>query len=255
MPNAPMTAPRTLAFACLLAVLPWQALPGRAETAKPLVVVELFTSQGCSSCPPADTYLGELATRPDLLALSFHVDYWNYIGWIDPYASKSASQRQRDYSRRLGMRYVYTPQMVINGTTEGPGTERDTIAPLIKAASQDVVPRPAVTLTRNSDGGVALHVGALALPAALAAEPATVWLVGFDREHTTKVLRGENGGSTLHDYQVVRSFREIARWTGAALDLTLAENAAEGDGGVAVLVQVGGTGRVIGAAMLRPPTS
>jgi len=255
MLNVSMLSLRGLALASLLALLPWQAGPGRAETEKPLVVVELFTSQGCSSCPPADTFLGALATRPDLLALAFHVDYWNYIGWTDPYGSKVATQRQRDYAKRLGMRYVYTPQMVINGTTEGAGSEPATIEPLIKAASLADGPRPAVTLTRNTDGAIALHVGMLAPPAPLAGESATVWLVGFDREHTTKVLRGENGGISLHEYQIVRSFRDIGSWSGAALDLTLTENATQGDGGIAVLVQLGGTGRIIGAALLKPPTS
>src|SRR5690348_14071546 len=124
-----------LAFlAGILGAVPAQA----AET--PLVVVELFTSQGCSSCPPADSYLGELARRPDVLGLAFHVDYWNYIGWTDPFASKLASQRQRDYAKHLNLRYVYTPQMVINGATEGVGSERSTIGMLIKAASEEKAP-------------------------------------------------------------------------------------------------------------------
>src|SRR5579883_1814845 len=94
--------PTPLAFIALL-VAAMSAPPlARAEEAKPLVVVELFTSQGCSSCPPADTYLGELAAESNVLALAFHVDYWNYIGWTDPYATKLATQRQHDYSRQLG---------------------------------------------------------------------------------------------------------------------------------------------------------
>src|SRR4051812_11073686 len=79
------------------------------------VVVELFTSQGCSSCPPADEYLGELTRRKDVIPLAFHVDYWNYIGWVDPYATKEMTQRQKDYARALNQRYVYTPEMVVNG--------------------------------------------------------------------------------------------------------------------------------------------
>ena len=221
----------------------------RAEEAKPLVVVELFTSQGCSSCPPADTYLGELAAEPNVLALAFHVDYWNYIGWTDPFASKLATQRQRDYARQLGLRYVYTPQMVINGTAEGVGSERQTIAPLIKAAASDRQ-KTAVTLRRDTDGKLVVHVGEGA-----AHEPATIWLVGIDHERSTKVTRGENGGSTLHEFQIVRSFKEIGTWRGQTLDLTVAGSEAAGDGNVAVLIQLGGTGRIIGAAALKPPTS
>ncbi len=214
------------------------------------MVVELFTSQGCSSCPPADSFLGELAQRADVLALAFHVDYWNYIGWTDPFASKLATQRQRDYSQRLALRYVYTPQMVVNGVAEGVGAEPETIDPLIKAAAADDAPRAITMLGRAVNGHLTVHIEAGTPP-----EPASIWLVGFDREHTTRVLHGENQGRTLKDYQVVRSFREIGTWNGAALDLDVAGDVVSGDGSVAVLVQLRGTGRIIGAATLKPPTS
>ena len=242
------TAARVFLVASLIAGAASSA--AMARDAAPPVVVELFTSQGCNSCPPADHFLGELARRPDVLALAFHVDYWNYIGWTDPFASKMATQRQRDYSQRLALRYVYTPQMVINGVAEGVGAEPDTIMPLIKAAAADPAPRAVTTLARTGDGRLAVHIDA-----GSTSEPALVWLVGLDRVDTTSVLRGENEGRTATDYQVVRSFREIGTWTGAALDLDLAANAAAGDGSVAVLVQLHGTGRIVGAAALKPPTS
>ena len=242
------TAARVFLVASLIAGAASSA--AMARDAAPPVVVELFTSQGCNSCPPADHFLGELARRPDVLALAFHVDYWNYIGWTDPFASKMATQRQRDYSQRLALRYVYTPQMVINGVAEGVGAEPDTIMPLIKAAAADPAPRAVTTLARTGDGRLAVHIDA-----GSTSEPALVWLVGLDRVDTTSVLRGENEGRTATDYQVVRSFREIGTWTGAAVDLDLAANAAAGDGSVAVLVQLHGTGRIVGAAALKPPTS
>lgn len=226
------------------------ALPLAARAAEP-VVVELFTSQGCSSCPPADAYLGELAQRPDVIALSFHVDYWNYIGWTDPYASKFATERQRAYARQLNLRYVYTPQMVVDGTTQGIGSERSAIAELIAAAKADKRPRPGLTLLRRPDGAVAIHVDAAA-----AAKPATLWLLGFDREHTTAVLRGENQGARLRDYQVVRSSSRVGTWSGKALDLSVPAAEIAGDGGVVVLLQEdNGAGRIIGAAQLKSPTS
>jgi hypothetical protein len=242
------TATRLLLAASLMAGSASSA--AMAQDSAPPVVVELFTSQGCSSCPPADHFLGELAQRSDVLALAFHVDYWNYIGWTDPFASKLATQRQRDYSQQLALRYVYTPQMVINGVAEGVGAEPDTIMPLIKAAAADPAPRAVTALARTGDGRLAVHIAA-----GRTSEAALVWLVGFDRVDTTSVLRGENEGRTLTDYHVVRSFREIGTWTGAALDLDVAANAASGDGSVAVLVQLHGTGRIIGAAALKPPTS
>ena len=240
-----------LTRALTLVLLAGLSSPTAATEAQPLVVVELFTSQGCSSCPPADSYLGELAQRPDVLALSYHVDYWNYIGWTDPFASKMATQRQRDYARQLNLRYVYTPQMVINGTTEGVGSDRETIDPLVKAAAEGKAPRQHVTVARDAGGKLAVHVDA-----GSTSEPATVWLVGFDRQHTTRVLRGENGGQTLREYQIVRSCEAIGTWRGQALDVTVAADKAAGDGGVAVVLQQGGgAGRIIGAALLKPPTS
>jgi hypothetical protein len=216
----------------------------------PSVVVELFTSQDCITCPPADRYLGELAQGQDILALAFHVDYWNYMGWTDPFAAKFASERQREYAKRFGLRYIYTPQMVINGAMEGIGSERATIASLIGAAANDPTRRVIPSLARTADGRVLVH-----LDAGPSAEPATIWLIGFDREHTTQVLRGENAGHLLKDFQVVRSYQAIGTWSGTALDLAVVAGEISGDGSVAVLVQLGHLGRIIGAAVLTPPTS
>ena len=209
-----------------------------------LVVVELFTSQGCSSCPPADAYLGELAKKPGVIALGFHVDYWNYIGWTDPYSLKLAAERQRDYARHLGLHYVYTPQMVVDGAAEGVGSEPDKISPLLSSAARDPKARPALALEHRGDGGFHIHVGAGKADGA-----ATVWLVGYDPLHQTKVLRGENEGATSHDYQVVRSFTAVGQWSGGALDLDLPVDAAAGEA-AAVIVQAGGTGPILAAAKL-----
>jgi hypothetical protein len=238
---------RAFVLVLLLTMVPTPAAPA-ADVRAP-VVVELFTSQGCSSCPPADAYLGELAARPGVIALAFHVDYWNYIGWGDPFASKMATERQRSYAKHLGLRYVYTPQMVINGAAEGVGSEREAIAQLIDNAAADKTPRAEVAVTRGARGQILVHIDA-----GQASEPATVWLVGFDREHATRVSRGENEGRVLRDYQVVRTFKEISTWVGAALDFTFAENAVAGDGGVGVLVQLKQSGRVIGAGFVKMPT-
>jgi hypothetical protein len=233
------------AFAALVSVPPAGAgEPMRA----PVVVVELFTSQGCSSCPPADVFLGELARRPGVLALGFHVDYWNYIGWNDPYSQPMAAERQRGYGQRLGLHYVYTPQMVIDGSGEGIGSQPDKIAPLLHAARQRPLTGPALSLEKRL-GGFHLHVGNGSAPSA-----ATIWLVGIDRQHDTKVLHGENEGSTAHDYQVVRSFKSVGSWHGAALDLDLSATSATGDQ-AAVLLQLDGTGPILGAATATGPSS
>jgi hypothetical protein len=232
-------------FLALLAALSAVAA-ARAEepVATAPVVVELFTSQGCSSCPPADAYLRELAKRPGVLALGFHIDYWNYIGWEDPFSTKAASNRQRDYSHRLGLHYVYTPQMVVDGESEGVGSEPDKIEPLLHEASRETRPRPELMLEKRADGGFHIHVGGGRQGAS-----ATVWLVGLDRVHETKVLRGENEGASATDVQVVRSFSAVGQWTGAPIDLDLPAAAASGDG-AAVLLQTGGTGPIVTAATL-----
>lgn len=209
------------------------------------VVVELFTSQGCNSCPPADAFLEELARRPDLIALSLHVDYWNYIGWKDPFSSPQATQRQRDYAQALGLSSVYTPQMVIDGSFDAVGSNRAQVKEAIAAAGQR--PKIAVTIATRPTGGWLVTI-----PEAEIDQSATVWLALYDRQHVTPVRHGENAGKTLTDYNIVREFRRIGRWDGAKVDLPVDIGAAEfADRGFAVIVQVGATGPILGSAL--PP--
>lgn len=207
------------------------------------VVVELFTSQGCNSCPPADALLGELTQRPDLIALAFHIDYWNYIGWQDPFSSPEATKRQRDYARSLGLSSVYTPQMVIDGSFDVVGSDRVRVDRVIAAASQRQ--KLPVAIAASPAGGWVVTI-----PVGEAAEPATVWLALYDRQHTTPVRRGENAGKTLTDYNIVREFRPIGQWTGAKLDLPLDLGATDLAGrGFAVIVQAATAGPILGAAL------
>ncbi len=215
------------------------------------IVVELFTSQGCSSCPPADEFLGELARRDDLLALSFHVDYWNYLGWRDTFSSAEATDRQRSYRRPLGKRYVYTPQMVINGAAQAVGSGRDTVLRLIEQA------RGMRTLDISVD-----HVGGDRLSVRIAngprqARPAAVWLVFYDWRHTTEISRGENEGVKLVNTNVVRVLKRIGSWTGKAvkIDLALKRLGAAGRDACAVIVQQDGNGPILGAVSFPLPHS
>ncbi len=223
-----------------------------AEAPAAPVVVELFTSQGCNTCPPADAFLGELAKQPDILALAFHVDYWNYIGWTDPYGKPWATGRQRDYQQSLHLRYVYTPEMVVNGSAEGVGSDKAAIETLIGAARAKSGPHPTLALHWLQDGALAVDVGEGPSPPDA---PATIWLVGFDRSHATPVPRGENEGKTLTDYQVVRSYRRIGAWAGWSMELIVPPDEAKalGDGGVAVLLQAQGTGPILTAARISMP--
>jgi hypothetical protein len=236
-----------LAVAALV-ILAW---PARAEEDRP-VVVELFTSQGCNSCPPADAYLGKLARRPSLLTLAFHVDYWNYIGWTDPFARPWATARQRGYQRSLNQPYIYTPQMVVDGAAQGIGSEPATIDALIRAAQEKPAsPHPDLALRWREDGALLVDVGAGESPPKI---PADIWLIGYDRPHETSVPRGENAGQTLTDYQVVRSYRKLGGWPGWSLELIVpsAEITALGNGGIAVLVQSGELGPILAAATIVP---
>ena len=201
------------------------------------VLVELFTSQGCSSCPPADAFLGELAARQDVVALSFHVDYWNYIGWKDPFATSWATQRQREYGRTLGQRYVYTPEIVVDGAAHAAGSDRDEVERLI--AEAEARPGPVVEAERNADE-IRIRIGA-------GKGEGTVWLVRFDPEHVTRIERGENGGRTLRNFNVVRGMTKLGTWSGEPLDL----RAEPGPVGCAVIVQDEGSGKVAGAAVVR----
>jgi hypothetical protein len=210
-------------------------------------VVELFTSQGCSSCPPADAYLAELARRDDVLALSFHVDYWNYIGWRDPFSKAQWSKRQRAYGDTLKRRYVYTPQMVIDGAAESVGSKRARVAELIEAALRH--DKIAAEITHPDRDTIRIRVPA---QPGYAGPEATVWLAFYDRERETAVEAGENDGTTLINTNIVRSMARIGAWRGAAKEWTLPVEAVGGKGrdACAILVQAGGNGRIVGAVTL-----
>src|SRR5512132_845189 len=130
-----------------------------------LTVVELFTSQGCSSCPAADAFLGELAKRPDVLALSEHIDYWDYLGWKDPFASRENTERQRAYARRLGSGYVYTPQMVVQGMGQIAGADREGVLELVARAKD--LPLVPVDVKRTGEDAMVARLGPATLPAAV----------------------------------------------------------------------------------------
>lgn len=212
-----------------------------AEAGRGPVVVELFTSQGCSSCPPADDLLAELAGRPDVIALSLHVDYWNYIGWTDPFSSRAATARQQAYRDALGLRVVYTPQIVIDGRSDVAGSQRSAVEAAIEQASARH-DRIAVTIVGDASSG---HRAVL--PATRLAGPATIWLAAFDREHATAVPSGENAGATLRNRNVVRELVSLGEWSGEAAELPLDFG---GRDGCAVILQQGQAGPVLGAAMM-----
>jgi hypothetical protein len=207
------------------------------------VVVELFTSQGCNSCPPADALLGELTHRDDVLPLAFHVDYWDNLGWRDMFSSAEATRRQSLYAPRLGLDSIYTPQMVIDGVSDVVGSRRGEVMSLLKG-KRDGVPLKA---TRNA-GDLVVDVGTTGTKAD-GGKTAVVLLVAYSDSAETKVQRGENAGKTLREFNIVRGFWRLGNWTGEAQQMHFdATKLPEGTTHVALLVQETGPGPIIGAA-------
>jgi hypothetical protein len=223
----------------VLAALVAASLMRPAHAAERPTVVELFTSEGCSSCPPADALLAELATRPDVLALSYHVDYWNRLGWKDPFSSPQATHRQQRYARLLGLAAVYTPQVVVDGRWQAVGSDRRAVGRLLDQAQRR---QPGVRLALAVDHGQArIEVGAGG-----GAAGASVLLISFDRHRVDTVTRGENAGRSLSHVDVVGGIDRIGRLTAGADELT-ASVPSHGDR-VAAIVQAA-DGQILGAAV------
>jgi hypothetical protein len=215
-------------------------LVAAAAAAERPVVVELFTSEGCSSCPPADALLAELAARPEVLALSFHVDYWDRLGWKDPFSSTAATARQQRYAKLLGTGSVYTPQAVVDGSWQAIGSDREAIAKAIAAAASAGAGVP-VRLTVDHDRA---RIAVAAVPGVAGA---SVVLVGFDRRHVDAVRGGENDGRTLAHVDVVREIAALGSTDGRDRTIDAPITGWHADR-LAVLVAAG-NGRILGAAV------
>ncbi|MEP7241502.1 MAG: DUF1223 domain-containing protein [Devosia sp.] len=234
----------SVAAATLLMVVPATAAEVRAA---PKAVLELFTSQGCSSCPPADASLKTLGKQSDVIALAYHVDYWDYIGWTDTFGSKLNTDRQKAYAQSWGTSMIYTPQLVINGSK-------------------------GVVASRDQEVADALSVAALSVPVALAVGDdmldvtvgpqagggkALVWLVTFKSNAEVAITRGENIGKTMDYTQIVTGRQMLGMWDavgGTHLKLPLSELTAGGANGAAILVQTdkaGLPGPILGAASVQ----
>jgi hypothetical protein len=207
---------------------------GFAASADQPAVVELFTSQGCSSCPPANANLRALADRPDVLALSFSVTYWDHLGWKDTFARPEFTQRQYDYEKPLGEDGPFTPQIVVDGDSDTVGNDRHAIEKLIAASHRDHAPM--ILLADD-----AVHIGVAPK------RSAQVWLVRYDpRLQEIPIGAGENSGVTLPHRNVVRALTLLGMWDGAARDFPLPK----ADAGLktAVLLQARRGGPILAVA-------
>jgi hypothetical protein len=191
--------------------------------------------------------MGELIRRPDIIGLSFHIDYWDYIGWKDPFALPENTRRQTKHARYLGLRHVYTPQMVIQGAVNAVGSNRRDVNKAIEQTKS--IPYLQIGMKRDKKSD-ALKV---VVPASDRQERARIYLFAYDDKHTTTVKGGENGGRVLSYYNVVRSTKKIGIWNGMKIKLfvPVADMIAAGRTGCAVIVQSRENGRILGAANFR----
>lgn len=231
---------RASAFVVLCGGLGAASTPPVAATC----VLELFTSQGCSSCPPADALLASVARRPDVVAVSFPVDYWDYIGWKDTLASGAFAARQRGYAAARGEEHVYTPQAVVDGLVGVAGSNRDGI-------------QAAISATKGRGGAVSLPMRVSQADGSLVIDvaggdggPADVIALRVAREKTVHIGRGENAGRIVTYTNVVRAIDKVGDWNGAMAKFTVPD-AREDDEGYVVLLQKGSIdkpGLILGAA-------
>lgn len=205
--------------------------------AEPRAVIELFTSQGCSSCPPADKLLAQFATDPSLIPISLPIDYWDYLGWKDTLADPRNSARQRAYSHVRGDREVYTPQVVINGTLHAVGSDKEAIQAAIVQSRKDATTLSLPVGVNLADGNVLVRLpdGASGQP------PAEVWIYGLLKAATVAIGRGENRGRTITYHNVARRWTKLGSWTGKGetWSVPIREFSDDGLEEVAVMVQSG----------------
>jgi hypothetical protein len=273
---------RALAFAGLFVLAGTAAQAGNVRP----VVVELFTSQGCNSCPPADLFLGKLTQRSDVLALTLPVTYWDMLGWKDSLANEANTRRQKAYAAAMGHGGVYTPQIIVDGVQDVVGSRIANVEAAIEARSEAIEAGMAVAEVHNAEGTVTAsriasgdepaaappppHQGDPLVPVALnengqelhinigavgGQHNATVWLLHLRSAVTVSIKAGENEGRSVTYHNVVGDIRAVGIWKGNSLSLTLPRSAMAGlpHDAVAVLVQHGGYGHVIGASYMAHP--
>ena len=248
--------PTWIVLAIGLGIIPaisaWASEPGSEIKTEPKIsaVLELFTSQGCASCPPADEVLEGFAERDDIVALSLPVDYWDYLGWKDTLASHEFTARQKSYANARGDRQIYTPQMIVNGTQHVVGSDKAAIEAVLKSEPPLAVP---VAMEMAGDA-IRVKIGQTADRAIPRVRKATIWLALYKRHVDVPIRTGENQDRTLAYYNVVTKLRPIAMWRGEAVDvdLPMSEYHQANADGCAILLQAenerGEPGQILGAA-------
>ncbi len=215
------------------------------------IFVELFTSQGCSSCPPADAFMGELIQRPGIIGVSLNVDYWDYLGWRDTLASAAFTRRQKEYAIRRGDGQVYTPQMVINGRAHAVGSQKQAV--LAEVDRQLAVPDTYFVPIEVSSKGGELHVDVAGGPTDRIIQSSTVWVMSVEPKVSVAIRRGENTGRNIDYFNVVRQMTPIGMWKGeaASFNLPRAQIVNKQSSMCVAVLQVDGGGPILGCARMK----
>jgi hypothetical protein len=229
-------------FAMAAAGLWFSAIAPVFAQSQPVVVVELFTSQGCSSCPPADAFMEELVANPDVIPLALHVDYWDYIGWKDIFAQAAFTERQKAYATAIGSRTIYTPQMIIAGAERIEGNNPDAVNMVV---ANHLAQTAAMSLVLQRDGDTLTITATADRPDTTAYD---LHLVRYKPTETVEITRGENAGRTLTYHNIVTEWQVLGQWTP---DSPLSVSApVTGDEPVVVIIQKPGNDAIMAAARL-----
>lgn len=220
----------------------------QAEAVKHLDVLELFTSQGCSSCPPADALLGKLSKTKDVLVLTMPVNYWDHLGWRDTLAKEVFTKRQYAYAHQRGDRQIYTPQLVVNGVTHVVGSQRDDIEAARKSTARTLAASAVPLEIAARDGKLQIATGAASQDAKH--RSGKIWVAYFSSSITVEIGRGENNGRNVTYTNVVRALSPAGRWNGEASSFSVDIPHESPADGVAVLLQAEDSGAMLGAASI-----
>lgn len=226
----------------LLAIVAGLSAPAGAQTGP--VLLELYTSQGCSSCPPADAMLKDFADRDDVVALALHVDYWDYLGWRDSFGDRKYTNRQRAYARAANHRTVYTPQIIIQGRDHVVGYKPADVAAILRAHQEQGAPMVFLDVKRNGDS-IVIKLSAMEVEM----PPADVQVVRYTPLERVRIDRGENAGATIDYANIVTAWDRVGTWNGRGIFNRQVR--APGSDPVVVVVQAEGAGPVLAVRRLR----
>jgi len=228
---------------------PFTSMSASAASSQPKIVLELFTSQGCSSCPRADALFPYYIGRKDVIALSMSVDYWDYIGWRDTLAKPIFTTRQRSYGSRIGDGVIYTPEIVVDGRAHFNGSDKRAINKMIERRKKALAGRPYVNLGVTTHDDM-LHVSVGEKVLGMNIKKATLWMALFSKKKSVSITRGENRGRSLSYHNVVRELTPIGRWAGEKMLLKLPKKQImqRGADGCVILLQNGDGGPIIASA-------